>query len=91
MTQFETNINKIKTLIKTNPDFVFLSGAGVSTASGIPDFRGEHGLYKQFKNAEYFLSIDALLNDTKAFFNFYKNQMILKNVKPNIIHTTLAK
>jgi NAD-dependent deacetylase len=91
MNEFAIKINKIKDLIKVNPNFVFLSGAGVSTASGIPDFRGKNGLYKKFKNAEYFLSIDALLNDTAAFYDFYKNQMILKNIQPNIVHYTLAK
>jgi NAD-dependent deacetylase len=86
-----TEIHQLKQLIKTNPNFVFLSGAGVSTASGIPDFRSKNGLYKKFKNAEYLLSHDALVNDTEAFFKFYKEQMLLDNVKPNLIHTTLAK
>jgi NAD-dependent deacetylase len=85
------DIVQLKRLIKQNPNFVFLSGAGVSTASGIPDFRSENGLYKKFKNAEYLLSHDALVNDTLAFFKFYKEQMLLDNVLPNLIHSTLAE
>jgi NAD-dependent deacetylase len=85
------DIEQLKLLIKQNNDFVFLSGAGVSTASGIPDFRSPKGLYKKFKNAEYLLSHDALVHDTKAFFKFYKEQMLLDGVKPNLIHITLAK
>jgi NAD-dependent deacetylase len=85
------DINELKHLIKTNPNFVFLSGAGVSTASGIPDFRSKNGLYQKFKNAEYLLSHEALVNDTKAFFKFYKEQMLLDNIKPNLIHLILAE
>ena len=83
-------INQLKQLIKANPNFVILTGAGVSTASGIPDFRSKNGLYKKFKNAEYYLSINALLNDSDAFYKFYKQQILLDNIKPNIIHTKLA-
>jgi NAD-dependent deacetylase len=85
------NVAKLKDLIENNPTFVLLSGAGVSTPSGIPDFRSKDGLYKKFQNAEYLLSIDALLNDTEAFFKFYKTQMLLENIKPNIIHNKLAQ
>jgi NAD-dependent deacetylase len=84
-------IDKLKQLIKDNPNFVILTGAGVSTASGIPDFRSKNGIYKQHKNAEYLLSINALLYDTKAFFEFYKKFIILDGIKPNIIHNVLAK
>jgi NAD-dependent deacetylase len=83
-------ILQLKKLIKENPNFVFLSGAGVSTASGIPDFRSKNGLYKKFRNAEYLLSHEALINDTEAFFKFYKEQMLLDNIQPNLIHKILA-
>ncbi|MDR3330554.1 MAG: NAD-dependent protein deacylase [Mycoplasmataceae bacterium] len=86
-----TAISQLKDLIKNNPTFVLLSGAGVSTASGVPDFRSKNGLYTKFKNAEYLLSIDALLNDTEAFFKFYKSQMLLDHIKPNLIHVKLAQ
>jgi NAD-dependent deacetylase len=86
-----SDIVQLKSLMKENPNFVFLSGAGVSTASGIPDFRSKQGLYKKFKNAEYLLSHDALVHDTETFFKFYKEQMLLDNIAPNLIHITLAK
>jgi NAD-dependent deacetylase len=86
-----TDVARLKHLITQNPNFVFLSGAGVSTASGIPDFRGKNGLYKQFPNAEYLLSHDALMHDTATFFKFYKEQMLLDNIQPNLVHTTLAQ
>lgn len=91
MLKFDGQINKLKKLIKQNPNFVILTGAGVSTASGIPDFRGKNGLYNKVKNAEYFLSIYALLNEPKAFYDFYKHYILLDNIKPNIIHIKLAQ
>jgi NAD-dependent deacetylase len=85
-----SDLSKLQELIKQNKNFVLLSGAGVSTASGVPDFRSEHGLYKKFKNAEYLLSHEALVNEPSAFFDFYKKQMLLKNIKPNLIHQKIA-
>jgi NAD-dependent deacetylase len=84
-------IERLKELIKNNPQFVCLTGAGVSTASGIPDFRSKDGLYNKVDNAEYLLSIDALLHDTEAFFKFYKAQILLDGIKPNIVHLKLAQ
>jgi NAD-dependent deacetylase len=83
-------IQQLKELIKQHPDFVFLSGAGVSTASGIPDFRGKNGIYNKCQNAEYLLSYEALIYDTQAFYDFYHAQLLLDNIKPNIVHTKLA-
>lgn len=83
-------INKLIDLIKNNPNFVVLTGAGVSTASGIPDFRSNNGIYKKYKNAEYLLSINALLYDTKTFYHFYKQNILLSNVQPNIVHKFLS-
>lgn len=84
-------INKLKKLINENSNFVVLTGAGVSTASGIPDFRSKNGLYNKVKNAEYFLSIDALLQESKAFYEFYKKYILLEHIKPNIIHKKLSQ
>ncbi|MDR0545764.1 MAG: NAD-dependent protein deacylase [Mycoplasmataceae bacterium] len=85
-----SQIDILKKLINDNPDFVILTGAGVSTASGIPDFRSKDGLYNKVKNAEYYLSIDALANEPQAFFKFYKKYILLDNIKPNVIHNKLA-
>jgi NAD-dependent deacetylase len=84
-------LQRLQQLINQYPNFVFLSGAGVSIASGIPDFRSKNGLYKKFKNAEYLLSHDALMNEPETFFKFYKEQMLLSNIKPNLIHLKLAQ
>lgn len=83
-------IDILKKLINDNQDFVILTGAGVSTASGIPDFRSKDGLYNKVKNAEYYLSIDALVNEPQEFFKFYKKYILLDNIKPNVIHNKLA-
>lgn len=75
---------------------VFFGGAGVSTASGIKDFRGKNGLYKE-KNyptnlpPEYMLSIDLFKSNPKMFFDFYKDKMNCLDAKPNVIHKYLAK
>jgi NAD-dependent deacetylase len=91
MIDMNDQINELKRLINQNPNFVILTGAGVSTASGIPDFRGKNGLYNKIKNAEYYLSIDALLNEPDNFYQFYKKYILLKDIKPNIIHQKLAQ
>ena len=82
-------MNKIKEvaeLIKNNKRTVILTGAGVSTLSGIPDFRGENGVYSHSINGEEVLSEEYFLNNTEDFFNFYFNNLILKNAKPNKTH-----
>lgn len=73
-------------------DVVFLGGAGVSTESGIPDFRSENGLYNQKYDyaPEEILSLDFFNNHTREFFNFYKSISISADVKPNKAHEALA-
>ena len=72
---------------------VFFGGAGVSTASGIPDFRSEDGLYHQkFKYPpEEMLSHEFYLTHTEEFFDFYRTRMIALGVKPNQAHYKLAE
>lgn len=75
---------------------VFFGGAGVSTASGIKDFRGKNGLYKEKDYPtnlppEYMLNIDLFRSNPKMFFDFYKDKMNCLNAKPNVIHKYLAK
>ena len=76
---------------------VFLGGAGVSTESGIPDFRSKNGLYNR-KNRkfskyqpEYLLSYDCLKREPEIFFDYYRNNMDVRNVEPNAAHFALAK
>ena len=76
---------------------VFFGGAGVSTESGVPDFRSKDGLYNQ-KDVrfdayppEYLLSHDCLVNEPKVFFEFYRQKMDARNVHPNAAHKALAR
>lgn len=75
---------------------VFFGGAGVSTASGIKDFRGKNGLYREKDYPtdlppEYMLSIDLFKSNPKMFFDFYKDKMNCLDAKPNVIHKYLTK
>ena len=75
----------------------FFGGAGVSTASGIQDFRSKNGLYNQkdiqFEKyePEYLLSHTCLYNHPKVFYEFYRQKMDCRNIEPNIIHYKLAE
>lgn len=69
---------------------VFLTGAGVSTASGIPDFRSANGLYTQNQNAEYYLSHRYFVSDPEGFYEYCKNNLYFPDAKPNVIHEKQA-
>ena len=69
---------------------VFLTGAGVSTASGIPDFRSANGLYTQNKNAEYYLSHRYFVEDPEGFYNYCKQNLYFRDARPNVIHEKQA-
>ena len=72
---------------------VFFGGAGVSTESGIPDFRSVDGLYNQKYDVppETVLSSDYFFSHTKEFYRFYFDKMICSNAKPNAAHLRLAE
>ena len=90
-------IKKLKEYIKESNNIVFFGGAGVSTESGIPDFRSKDGLYNQkdvnFEKfqPEYLLSDSCLFNNPKVFYSFYRQKMDTRNIKPNIGHYFLAE
>lgn len=86
-------INKFLEMVKESNNIVFFGGAGVSTESGIPDFRSVDGLYqmKYEYPPEMILSHTFFKNNTYEFFKFYKDKMLCLDAKPNVIHTTLAK
>ena len=72
---------------------MFFGGAGVSTESGIPDFRSQDGLYNQ-KYAyppETILSHDFFMEKTEEFYNFYRDKMLALGAHPNAAHKWLAK
>jgi NAD-dependent deacetylase len=83
----------LQEIINNSNNIVFFGGAGVSTSSGIRDFRGKNGLYKEkyIYPPEYLLSIDCFYNNPKIFFEFYKENLNSLDVKPNIVHEYLAK
>ena len=89
-------MNEIETLkqwIDESSNIVFFGGAGVSTESGIPDFRSTDGLYNQ-KYAyppETIISHEFFYENTEEFYRFYRNRMIYPNAEPNITHKVLAE
>ena len=88
----EEKIEKLKELINKSNNIVFFGGAGVSTESGIPDFRSKDGLYNQKYDypPEEILSHDFFINHTEEFYKFYKDKMNSLKYKPNITHIKLA-
>lgn len=73
-------------------NIVAFTGAGMSTASGIKDFRGDNGLYKENVNAEEILSLTYFNKHPKEFYEFYRNFLTInENVKPNKAHFLLKE
>ena len=84
---------KLQELISGSDNIVFFGGAGVSTESGIPDFRSVDGLYHQ-KYAyppEEILSHTFFVNHTEEFYRFYKDKMLCPDARPNQAHKKLAE
>lgn len=83
----------LKEIINKSKSVVFFGGAGVSTESGIPDFRSKDGLYNQkYKYPpEEILSHTFFMNNTDEFYKFYKDKMNSLKYKPNITHIKLAE
>ena len=88
----ENKIYKLKELINESNNIVFFGGAGVSTESGIPDFRSKDGLYHQkYKYPpEEILSHTFFMNNTDEFYKFYKEKMNSLKYEPNITHKKLV-
>lgn len=86
-------IQKLKEIIDNSNKIVFFGGAGVSTESGIPDFRSVDGLYNQkYKYPpETILSHSFYMSHTDEFYEFYLDKMICLDAKPNFAHTYLAE
>ncbi len=85
------NINIIKLWVKDSSNIVFFGGAGVSTESGIPDFRSVDGLYrmKYSDPPEMILSHSYFSRNTAMFYKFYRDKMIYTEAEPNITHRKL--
>lgn len=84
---------QLKIWLKESDNIVFFGGAGVSTESGIPDFRSEDGLYHQQYQypPETIISHSFYQRNPEEFYRFYKNRMIYRDAKPNGAHLVLAK
>lgn len=83
-------MHQFLTLLQNSNHCVFLSGAGISTLSGIPDFRGSKGIYKNF-DADKIFDIDYFREDPAYFYNHAREFIYnLKDKEPNIIHKVLA-
>lgn len=89
------SIEKLKSIIEKSNNIVFFGGAGVSTESGIPDFRSAEGIYSKNTNQKFspeeILSHSFFKRNTEEFFEFYKKNMIYANAKPNAAHIFLAE
>ena len=85
----------LKEIIQKSDNIVFFGGAGVSTESGIPDFRSETGIYntiKRYKRSpEEILSHSFFMAHPDIFYDFYKSTMLYLDAKPNAAHQALAK
>ncbi|GHU64541.1 NAD-dependent protein deacetylase [Clostridia bacterium] len=88
------HIEKLKDLIEGARSIVFFGGAGVSTESGIPDFRSEKGLYKAQqeygRSPETMISHSFFLENPDVFFHYYKENLLYPAAKPNAAHLGLA-
>ena len=86
-------IKKLKEIIDGTDNLVFFGGAGVSTESGIPDFRSTDGLYSQKYDfpPETIVSHTFFMKRNKDFFDFYKDKMMALDARPNAAHYKLAE
>ena len=90
-----SNLETLAQLIKDSQNTVFFGGAGVSTESGIPDFRSEAGLFKAQKvyghPPETLLSYSLFKREPELFFRYYKENLIHQTAEPNPAHRALAQ
>ncbi len=88
-----TDVTQLRAMLAGKKRVVFFGGAGVSTESGIPDFRGTDGLYHQqwAYPPETILSHDFFWEKTAEFYRFYRQKMLFPNARPNAAHRALAK
>jgi len=92
LTVTEKKIDLLREIINSSKRIVFFGGAGVSTASGIPDFRSAEGLYAEKEDGvepEMILSKAFFFLQPEAFFRFYRKHMLFPDAKPNAAHRYL--
>ena len=86
-------VERLQELVDKYDNIVFFGGAGVSTESGIPDFRSQDGLYHQKYDypPETILSHTFFIRKPEEFFKFYRDKMLCDTAKPNVAHLKLAE
>ena len=86
-------IEKLREIVRNSNNIVFFGGAGVSTESGIPDFRSVDGLYNQQWQypPETILSHSFFVRDPEEYYRFHRAKLVVENVKPNRAHLRLAE
>lgn len=85
---------QFKSILDNSKSIVFFTGAGISTASNIPDFRSANGLYNEkggLYRPEEIISHSFFMEHTKEFFEFYFSKMVYQNAKPNLAHKFIAE
>lgn len=89
----EENILRLRELVSQSDNIVFFGGAGVSTESGIPDFRSADGIYRQKYDypPEQIMSHSFFMENTAEYYRFHRDKLVIKGAKPNAAHLRLAK
>lgn len=86
---------ELKQILDESKKIVFFGGAGVSTESGVPDFRSENGLYQARQqygySPEQMLSLSFYEQNMETFYDYYKNNLVYREARPNKAHLALAK
>ena len=90
-----SKIKELQEIIDRSNNIVFFGGAGVSTESGIPDFRSKNGIFNSIEKyglrPEEILSHSYYLKNTAKFYDYYKKNLIFKDAKPNAAHLKLSQ
>lgn len=93
----DEKVKRFVEIVNESNNIVFFGGAGVSTESGVPDFRSKDGLYNQHDvrfdkyPPEYLLSHSCLTDNPKIYFEFHRQKMDTRKIEPNNAHKYLAK
>ena len=90
-----SKINELQEIIDNSDNIVFFGGAGVSTESGIPDFRSESGIFESLKkygaSPEQLVSHSYYVDHTEEFYKYYKENLVFNDAKPNPAHLKLGE
>lgn len=94
MEDFNEQIKTLKEMIEESHTIAFFTGAGISTLSGIPDFRSKNGLYSNRyhgKKPEKILHIKYFNKHPEEFYAFYREKLLIDNIDPNVIHLFISE